>query len=333
MSRIRVKFTPETPEQMDKRRHRRRMYRSVIALLIIHLLLLTFFVLKHYELLPEFEGNSGAGVEVPVKPKPPVVKKPPKPEILTNQAPIFKTGHSVQDADRGPNPKTIDLLRTSLSETEGMMGIDVSHWQETIDWSQPLLSESDQKIDFVIVKATQGDHYIDSQFENNWNGAKGAGKTIGAYHFYIYKDDPEYQANHFVSTVDFSQGMIRPIVDLELDCSECTTPGISKEALVANVKKFLEIVEEKTKTKPIIYSYESFYNTYLREAFSEYDVWIAKYSSVKPLGFPLYADQIGGEDPRYLMWQFTDQEKLKDWKTNVDASYIPDRYLEDVKIH
>ena len=60
-------------------------------------------------------------------------------------------------------------------------GIDVSHWQGTIDWNKVKAAG----IEFAIIKAGGSDAgtYTDSKWEANYKGAKAAGIPIGAYFF------------------------------------------------------------------------------------------------------------------------------------------------------
>lgn len=60
-------------------------------------------------------------------------------------------------------------------------GIDISHWQGTIDWNKVKKAG----IEFAIIKAGGSDagFYTDSKWEANYKGAKAAGIPIGAYYF------------------------------------------------------------------------------------------------------------------------------------------------------
>ena len=60
-------------------------------------------------------------------------------------------------------------------------GIDVSHWQGTIDWNKVKKAG----IEFAIIKAGGSDagFYTDSKWEANYKGAKAVGIPVGAYYF------------------------------------------------------------------------------------------------------------------------------------------------------
>ena len=61
------------------------------------------------------------------------------------------------------------------------IGIDISHWQNVIDFEKVKASG----IEFVIIKAGGSDKgfYMDSRFKENYNKAVAAGLSVGAYYF------------------------------------------------------------------------------------------------------------------------------------------------------
>lgn len=58
-------------------------------------------------------------------------------------------------------------------------GIDISHHQGDIDWD--VLSQQD--IQFVYMKATEGGDWVDPKFRTFWKSALEKELVIGAYHF------------------------------------------------------------------------------------------------------------------------------------------------------
>lgn len=59
------------------------------------------------------------------------------------------------------------------------LGIDVSNHQEDIDWAGVAASG----VRFAFIKATEGTHYHDPFFPQNWIGANQFGIFRGAYHY------------------------------------------------------------------------------------------------------------------------------------------------------
>src|SRR5262245_51302333 len=96
------------------------------------------------------------------------------------------------------------------------LGIDVSHWQGSINWTSVKAVK-----DFAIIKATGSDagDYTDSQYNTNFTNATSAGMLFGVYHF----ADPTSatsaaaQADYFYSKAANAMkvGHLPPVLDLE----------------------------------------------------------------------------------------------------------------------
>ena len=84
-----------------------------------------------------------------------------------------------------------------MSANSTTNGIDVSHYQGTVDWVKVKATG----ITFAYAKATDGNTYTDPQFHTNWQGMRAAGILRGAYHFYETNDDPVTQANNFINAL------------------------------------------------------------------------------------------------------------------------------------
>ncbi|WP_347079407.1 glycoside hydrolase family 25 protein, partial [Escherichia coli] len=76
-------------------------------------------------------------------------------------------------------------------------GIDVSRWQTTVDWA--LLKS--QGIQFVFIKATQGNYSVDSLLKKHVDGANSAGMIVGLYHWVDPLVDATSQARYFVNNI------------------------------------------------------------------------------------------------------------------------------------
>lgn len=130
---------------------------------------------------------------------------------------------------------------------DSLPGIDVSHWQNTIDWTQVAASG----VRFAFVKATDGRSYVDPMYEANRAGAAAAGVTIGAYH-YARPDrsanDAIAEADHFVDVAAPAPGDLLPVLDLEV------AGGLSTEEITAWTLAWLNEVTLRTGVKPIVYT-------------------------------------------------------------------------------
>ncbi len=219
-------------------------------------------------------------------------------------------GFNLKDIFTGTDLQTIQQTSEGTSETKPLVtnlpdsvvfnGIDVSVYQNEIDWM--LVKENNIK--FVICKATQGISEVDPRFESNWNGAKEAGIIRGAYHFFDNNMDAQAQAKHFINTVDFQKGDLKPAVDVE------SLNRVSTEDLEKNLLVWLETVAKEVNSKPIIYSDLSFIKENFSDALSEYPLWIAFPSKSPP-------DKIDYWDS-WAIWQHGTSYTIKGINDNVD---------------
>lgn len=204
----------------------------------------------------------------------------------------------------------------------GHYGIDISHYQKDVQWEEVTRDSLPHPIRFVFVKATQGKAMVDARFKQNWDNAQKHKFRVGAYHFYRYKDDPMEQAANYIRNVPLSKGNLLPIIDVELDCPGCTTPGIPTDQMIANLKKYVAAIESHYKVKPIIYTYQGFYHSYLQGHFPDYFYWMALYSNKPPMGWTVPDKKMVLKEPRIALWQFTDSGKVPGITGSVDMSFM-----------
>lgn len=134
---------------------------------------------------------------------------------------------------------------TDTASTQAQ-GIDVSKSQGTVNW--PSVVQAGYV--FTFIKATDGETYVDPQFESNWTGAKEAGLLRGAYHFFRAEDSPQAQVDFFWQTVGGSADLPL-VVDVE------QTMGVSNSTLIANLNQFLQDLQQLSGQPPMIYTYAS----------------------------------------------------------------------------
>ena len=194
-------------------------------------------------------------------------------------------------------------------------GIDVSHHQGHIDWDKLKDRGMIDKfpVRFVMIKATEGSTQTDENFQENFHQAREHGFTRGAYHFYSVHSPAETQAQHFLSQVKLENGDLPPVLDVEHKPKQQTD-----EEFRASVLKWLDIVENHYKVKPIIYTYYKFKMKYLNDSiFDQYPYWIAHY----------YVDSVEYRG-RWKFWQHTDAGKLPGIKGNVDLNIYNGSYYD-----
>ena len=187
------------------------------------------------------------------------------------------------------------LFRAVTTTSNYREGIDISHWQGTIDWAQVAAAGKS----FAIAKATEGIGYRDDTYTRNQAQAMANGLKFGAYHFARPENDPVREADWFVDNANYQRGMIIPTLDLE------RTGGRGPTGLTNWTKAWVQRVEERLGVKPMIYMSPSFWRTNLNDttwfADNGYDVlWIAHWGVQTPL--PPAANW-GGKG--WTFWQYT----------------------------
>lgn len=215
------------------------------------------------------------------------------------------------------------------SSSDYVYGIDISHHQnDEVDF----IVQHKDSIQFVFCKATEGLTFIDPKFNKNWSTLKEHGVLRGAYHFFKSKDDPKKQATFFLNTISTSEKTdIPPVLDFEEGGID---PSQSVNQVQADVKVFLEEIENKLGCTPIIYTDVRTANKYLDDPhFSNYPLWIANYIKGSAPHLPRT-----WKDKGWVFWQKTSTYQLDGQNNDLDIfdgsyknlkSFIKNSYPEN----
>lgn len=137
-------------------------------------------------------------------------------------------------------------------------GIDASHHQGDIDWR----AVAGDGIEFAYLKATEGTTFTDPRFARHRDAARAAGLEVGGYHYFQLCSPGVPQADHFASVLERLDGPrdLPGAIDLELagSCAEPPAP----DALLTEVRAFLERVQQRTGRRPVVYLYPEFEQRY-----------------------------------------------------------------------
>lgn len=179
-------------------------------------------------------------------------------------------------------------------------GIDVSHWQGTIDWEKVRADG----VEFAFIKASEGKTYVDRRFKENVAGANSAGVQTGAYHYAKFGSvkEAKEEAYHFLKTVAGLKLTYPLVLDLEEN-----RKGLSRPSLTGAAIAFLEELKN-TGNSAILYSGKSFLENNLDESrLKTHPLWVARYNH--ELG--RHAD----------IWQYTSKGKVNGIAGHVDLNY------------
>ena len=135
-------------------------------------------------------------------------------------------------------------------------GIDVSRYQDAIDWRQASASG----VAFAYIKATEGGDYADPRFDMHRAGAKRAGVRWGAYHYFYFCRPAAEQARWFIRNVPRDARALPHVLDMEWNAYSRTCRYRPDGRKVrAEAKIFLDMLERHYGRRPILYTTVDFY--------------------------------------------------------------------------
>lgn len=192
-------------------------------------------------------------------------------------------------------------------------GIDVSHHNGNISWGTV---KQNKKIQFVYIKATEGETYTDPNYKVNFKNARKNGFKVGSYHLFRMTSGAHNQFRHFKKTVDKDKQDLIPMIDVE------TTDKHSVKETRDSLRVFLKLVEKEYGEKPMIYGTNRSYNTICGIWFNRYKLYLGRYGKNPPL--------IKGKE-HYLIWQYSEKGKIKGIPKNVDlCKFHPEQSIKDI---
>ena len=200
-----------------------------------------------------------------------------------------------------------------------IFGIDISKYQEEIDWEE--LAKSDVK--FVIIRCCKvirayDDWEVDATFETNYAAAKKAGIAVGCYMFTDAASTEEFEedVSYMLSFLKDKSFEFPVFLDMEsASRQEHLSPDVFMPALLTG----LEMIEDAGHTAGV-YSSSAFFNECIdRKQLQEagYPIWEANYfNSVNGLSSPAGHD-LSGEA---TIWQYSGCGNAPGIRTTVDCN-------------
>lgn len=193
---------------------------------------------------------------------------------------------------------------------DSMLGIDVSHHQEQIDWTQV----KEAGIQFVMVRLGYRGYETgllneDRYVQQNLQGARDAGLLVGAYFFSqaVTVEEAEEEARFALELL----GEFRLDLPLTYDWEVAArTEHVDGQTVTECAKAFCQIVEEAG-FEPMVY-----FNTYQALLFidlhqlTQYRWWLALYNTGR--NFPC----------RFDMWQYTNTGSVPGIDGDVDINIM-----------
>jgi GH25 family lysozyme M1 (1,4-beta-N-acetylmuramidase)/uncharacterized protein with LGFP repeats len=210
-------------------------------------------------------------------------------------------GSTIAAAEGTTRFRTFAAAAPGIS-VDGVLGQDVSGWQESVDWGAQWAAGSR----FAYVKATEGTYYTSGWFSSQYAGAYNVGMIRGAYHFAAPNTtDGATQARFF-----YQHGggwapdgrTLPPLLDIEYGTDGTGTCwGLSQAAMSQWIADFVTTLRSLTGVNPAIYSTANWWNTCTgsNSTFGAYPLFVARYGTSTPGTLP-------AGWPTWSIWQFAD---------------------------
>lgn len=177
------------------------------------------------------------------------------------------------------------------------IGIDVSSWQNDIDWDKV----HSAGVEFVMIRVGyqaeyNGEFVLDPKFKSNITGALAAGLDVGVYFYSCASsvDEAERQANWVLEQVG-DYPLTRGVVFDWEEWNDFNRAGISFYTLQKMADTFLATVEAHG-YEGLVYGSKNHLDNFWSQ--NEHPVWLAQYYD-----YPTY-------NRPFQMWQLTDTGKV-----------------------
>lgn len=212
---------------------------------------------------------------------------------------IYSSFNRVSEQKKTVGETTQPQATSQDNSSNDLKGIDVSHYQGTVDWEQ--VSDT---YHFAFIKATESSYYLDPAFIKNIESVNRTNMAVGAYHFFSPEKDAVDQARHFLDTTLGYEFSLPPVLDVEV------APNGDTESFQNAIEEWINLVKESTGCTPILYSNKNFWSQYLQDRFAEYPIWISDYTR----------DDNRVTTIPWSFWQFTDSGNVEGVSGPVDES-------------
>lgn len=223
-----------------------------------------------------------------------------------------------------------------------MRGIDVSHWQEIIDWDKVAGSGV---VEFAIINCGHGK--TDATCKRNLEEANRVGLSVGAYVYTVATTVKEAQeeAYRVLDTIKDYRIDMPVYFDIEDDRvlqtikEENPTLAGQRATYARLAKTFCDIIREAGYT-PGVYASNYFWNQYLTDSVFQNPHWHHWYARWAPsLDYEIYNsngelkswDIYKPEEENYI-WQCTDNARVPGIDGGVDINFVIDTGIDNADI-
>lgn len=199
----------------------------------------------------------------------------------------------------------------SLTQGSGTLGIDVSKYQPSINWT----SVKNSGVSFVIIRcgyrgSSTGVLIEDPYFKSHIKGAKAAGLKVGVYFFTTAMTEAEaIEEASMCAYLCSGYGINYPVF---MDCESSNRPGyngIGAAERTQIIKAFCNTLKSAGYT-PGVYANKTWLTEKMSaSSLSGYKIWLAQYNAAGPT-----------YNGRYDLWQYTSKGSVSGISGNVDMN-------------
>lgn len=187
-------------------------------------------------------------------------------------------------------PRRVKPARPDCQVGPTTPGIDVSYYQEAIDWQRVHRAG----IRFAFIRLSDGATQRDARFDTNWAEARRAGVVRGAYLFFRPDQSIAAQADLMIAAMrDRQRDDLPPVIDLEVD------GGLAAPIVAARARAWVDRVRVGLGVEPIVYTGGDLWRNGGAELLASQPLWVAHYIPSCPT--------LPSPWTRWTFWQHTDR--------------------------
>ena len=187
-------------------------------------------------------------------------------------------------------PRRVKPVRPDCQIGPTTPGIDVSCYQETIDWQRVHRAG----IRFAFIRLSDGAAQRDPRFATNWAEARRAGMVRGAYQYFRPDQGIAAQADLMIAAMrDRQHDDLPPVIDVEVD------GGLAAPIVAARARAWVDRVRAGLGVEPIVYTGGDLWRNGGAEMLASQPLWVAHYTQGCPT--------LPSPWTRWTFWQHTDR--------------------------
>jgi len=189
-----------------------------------------------------------------------------------------------------PRPHRVKPPRPDCQVGPTTPGIDVSYYQDAIDWDRVRRAG----IEFAFIRLSDGATQRDVRFAVNWSEARRAGVARGAYLFFRPEQSIAAQADLMIAAMrGRERDDLPPVIDVEVD------GGLAAPIVAARARIWVERVRTALGVEPIVYTGGDLWRNGGAELLASQPLWVAHYTPACPT--------LPSPWTRWTFWQHTDR--------------------------